>query len=33
VKLLVALLAAAAALAGAPAALADSCGLPDSGPL
>jgi len=33
VKVLLALLAAAAALAGAPAALADDCGLPDSGPL
>jgi hypothetical protein len=33
VKLLVALLAAAAALTGAPAALGDACGLPDSGPL
>jgi hypothetical protein len=33
VKLLVALLAAAAALAGAPAAFADACGLPDSGQL
>jgi hypothetical protein len=33
VKVLVALLAAAAALSGAPAALADDCGLPDSGPL
>jgi hypothetical protein len=33
VKLLVALVAAAAALAGAPTALGDACGLPDSGPL
>jgi hypothetical protein len=33
VKLLGAVLAAAAALAGAPSALADSCGLPDPGPL
>ena len=32
-KALVALLAAVAALAGAPSALADACGLPDSGPL
>ena len=32
-KVLVALLAAVAALAGAPSALADACGLPDSGPL
>jgi hypothetical protein len=33
VKVLVVLLAAAAALAGAPTALADACGLPDAGPL
>jgi len=33
VKALVVLLAAVAALAGAPSALADACGLPDSGPL
>ena len=32
-KILVSLLAAVAALAGAPAAFADACGLPDSGPL